>query len=84
MPPDRLETAAQHALAGLLLDIDPTTARRIAANCLRLAAALVAIAETADREGQRSGAIELLALLAEGAPPLPAESSLHQANQAAA
>ena len=70
--------AVQRALSGLLLDLDPATARRIATNALRLAAALVAIAETTDREGYRSGAVEILALLTEGPPPIPA-AALDQA-----
>ena len=84
-PPSRTmnETAVQRAMSGLLLDIDPATARRIATNCLRLAASLVAIAESTDREGYRSGAVEILALLSEGAPPLPATSTLHDSQAAA-
>ncbi len=66
MPTDA-QRAMQHALADLLLEIDPEVLQRVARGCLRLAAAAIVMRDSA-REGPRVLAEEVLMLIAEGAP----------------
>ena len=69
---DVLAAAVRESLAELVVVLDPRTARLIAVACLRLAAAMVAVAETQEAAGPRGAASEILLLLAEGLPELPA------------
>ncbi len=66
------QSAMREALADLLLVVDPMTSRKIALAALRLAAAMVAIAGEIEAAGPRGGALEVLMMLAEGAPDVPA------------
>ena len=62
--------AIRTALTSFMVVLPPETARKIAVSCLRLAAAMVALAETTEVDGVRGAAAEWLLLLAEGAPEL--------------
>ena len=71
-PVDAAQVAIREALGEFLVVLDPATARKIAVACLRLAAAMVAVAAEVEATGPRGAATELLLMLAEGLPELPA------------
>ena len=72
--PAETHQAIRDGLADLLLRIDPGTAGAIAINLIRLAAAIVALGQAHDTGGPRAAATELLTMLADGPPQLPADS----------
>ncbi len=73
------QNAVRTALADLLIHLDPGSAGKIAVTLIRLAAAMVAIGQANEAGGPRGAASELLLLLAEGPPQLPAEPGLQAA-----